>query len=308
MKAAGFSLVEALVALTLTLTVAGTAMALVTPASAVATMQPAVMDAQQRARVAVEMIARDLSLAGAGMYAGPFTGVLPATIPAVLPRRLGGLRGDGPDVARATAITMLTVPSTAAQSTIAAQISSASLALVVTAAPQCGTAVLCGLLAGQDVLVSDGAGHFDVFRITRVTGSTGTLRHHGQDLSWVYQPGAAVSLVVSRTYEFDAAAAQLRQYNGDQSDQPAVDQLSQVAFSYWTASTASSGLAPIALSSLNDGPWIGSGTTRFDADLLRVRVIRVSVVAEAADATLRARVPLFNVVLDVAPRSLSVGR
>lgn len=305
---AGFSLVEALVALVLTLTVTGTAMSLLVPASRVSMTQPEVMDVQQRARVAAETIARDLASAGAGMYAGPRRGVLPAAIPAVLPRRMGAESGDGPDVARPTAITMLSVPATAAQTTTAAPIAAGSLWLRVNAEPNCGTAVLCGFMAGQDVLVTDGTGHFDVFRITSVTGGAGTLRHHGQDLSWSYPAGASVSQVVSRTYEYDTSARQLRQYDGDQSDQPAVDHLSRVSFSYLGTAPGASGLVVVPWSSLTDGPWIGSGTTRFDADLLRIRVIRVAVEAEAADVSLRARVPAFGVSIDVAPRSLSVGR
>ena len=87
MRSAGFSLVETLVALVLTLMVTGTAMALVMPASRVSQTQPEVMDVQQRARVAAESIARDVASAGAGIYAGPLRGVLTGSTPAVLPRR-----------------------------------------------------------------------------------------------------------------------------------------------------------------------------------------------------------------------------
>jgi len=157
--------------------------------------------------------------------------------------------------------------------------------------------------------VTDGAGHSDVFRITHVNGVTGTLRHHGQDLAWEYPAGALVTQVVSRTYEFDAAAYQLRQYDGDQSDQPAVDHLTSVAFSYWGgASGGAAGLVPLPLSAFTDGPWSGAGTTRFDLDLLRVRSIRVTAAARAADVPLRPRVPTFGVTLEVAPRNLSAGR
>lgn len=304
----GFSLVEALVAMALTMMVTGTALALVAPATRVSSTQPEVMDVQQRARVAAETIARDAATAGAGMFTGASRGVLTTTIPALLPRRLGADSGDGPDVARDTAITLLSVPLTAAETTIAAPISSASLSLTVNPSPNCGAAALCGLSAGQDVLVRDNAGHFDVFRITRVTGVVGTLRHHGQDLAWVYPAGAAVTEVVSRTFDYDAGARQLRQYDGDQSDQPAVDHLSRVRFSFFGTAPGSGALVPLPLSSFTDGPWIGAGTTRFDADLLNVRVVRVTVSAEPADAALSGRVPSFSVSLDVAPRSLSVGR
>jgi len=305
-NAAGFSLAEALVSLALTMTVTGAALALTLPASRVSMTQPEVMDVQQRARVAAEMIARDLSSAGAGIYAGPRRGVLSGAIPAVWPRRIGAVNGDAADMARATAITMLSVPQTAAQTTTATPIGSGALSLVTEAAPNCGAAVLCGLTAGQDVLVTDGTGHADIFRITRVIGATATLRHHGQDLAWSYPSGSSVTQVVSRTFEYDAATRQLRQYDGDQSDQPAVDHLVGVSFSYLVSSAG--GLAPLPLSELTDGPWIGAGTMRFDADVLRVRAIRVNVGAEAADVRLRARVPSFGVSLDVAPRNLSVGR
>lgn len=304
----GFSLVEALVAMTLTLMVTGAGLALVAPASRASSAQPEVMDVQQRARVAAEMIARDVATAGAGMVVGASRGVLTRAIPAALPRRLGAQNGDGADVARDTAITLLSVPLTAAETTIAAPISSASLTLTVNASQTCGTAVLCGLAAGDDVLVTDVAGHFDVFRITRVIGASATLRHHGQDLAWVYPTGAAVTRVVTRTFDYDAAARQLRQYDGDQSDQPAVDHLSRVSVSFFGGAPGSGALVPLPLSTFTDGPWIGAGTTRFDADLLSVRAVRVTVVAEAADASLAARVPPFSASLDVAPRSMSVGR
>lgn len=308
MRAAGFSLVETLIALVLTLMVTGTALALVMPASRVSQTQPEVMDVQQRARVAVESIARDLASAGAGMYAGPLRGVLTGATPAVLPRRLGAQNGDGSNVARSTAITILFVPATASQTTTAAPISSGALALSVTAAPICGTAALCGLLVGQDVIVKDASGHFDIFRITKIAGAVATLRHHGQDLAWTYPVGSSVSQVVSRTYDFDTATRQLRLYDGDRSDQPAVDHLAALSFSYWATSGNASGLIELPMSAFTDGPWIGAGTTRFDADLLRVRVIRVVVSGEAAVVALRNRVPAFPVLLDVAPRNLSVGR
>jgi hypothetical protein len=221
---------------------------------------------------------------------------------------LGAVNGDAATIARASAITVLSVPATASQTTTAVAISAGALSLAVNASPNCGTAVLCGLQAGQDVLVADNAGHFDVFRVTTVSGGKGTLRHHGQLLAWTYPAGSFVTQVVSRTFDFDAAAHQLRQYDGDQSDQPFVDHLSSVAFSYWGTAVGTSGLVPIPLASLVDGPWMGAGTSSFDVDLLRVRLIRVTVGTEAADVNMRALVPTFVSSVAVAPRSLSVGR
>jgi hypothetical protein len=293
----GFSLVESLIALALTMTVTGTALTLVTPASRAAMTQPEVMDVQQRARVAAEMIARDLSGAGIG------------DLPAVVPRRIGALGGDGPEVARDSAITLFSIPAAAPESTIAQEVSAASLVLLVDPSPSCGARVACGFAVGQDVLIATDDGLFDVFRITQLVGGAATLRHHGQDLAAVYPVGSVVRPVVSRTFEFVGAARQLRQYDGDMSDQPAVDHLSSVSFSYWGVPPVGSGaLEAIPLASLVDGPWIGVGTTRMDADLGRVRAVRVSVVAEAADPALRTRVRNVTVTLDVAPRALGAGR
>jgi hypothetical protein len=90
---------------------------------------------------------------------------------------------------------------------------------------------------------------------------------------------------------------------------------------------APGGLVPLPASLLADGPWCpdGSAPNRYDADLLRVRAVRVTIRAEAATAAARGADPrLFAhpgssrdrsgaaadqvVVFDVVPRALHVGR
>ena len=296
------TIAEALISLVLTLVVTSTAMALVTPATRASMVQPEAMDVQQRARVADEMIGRDLAVAGIGIYAGPQSGLV--ALPGVLPRQLG-VTGDAPDVARADAITILSVPSTGAQTTTSAVVSPASQSLSVTAAPNCGGATLCGLSAGKDVLLTDAAGHFDIFRITSVAGAVAALRLHGQTPGFTYPAGSVVTEVVSRTYSLDAVTNVLRQYDGDLSDQPAADHISALTFDYF-GDGADGALAPIDRATLADGPWMGAGSSRFDADLLRVRMIRVSVRAEASTAALRASAPDVVVRLDVAPRVMGI--
>lgn len=303
MNAAGFSLVETLIAMALTMVVTGSAMTMVMPASRASMAQPAQSDVQQRARAAAETIAREAAAAGAGLAGVEWLPGMVVNVPAVLPRRLGGLRGDGPDTARDSAITLLSMAPGGVATATAAPISAAALQLTVTATPQCGTAVLCGYTAGQDVLVADGSGHFDVFRITRVAAGVGTLRLHGSDLAGVYAAGSTVLPVISRTFERDAVSQQLRQYDGDQSDQPSVDGVSALSFSYRDVDGAA-----LPLSAFTDGPWRGAGSSRFDEDLLRIRSVRVTVRASAVDASMRARVSAVGVTLDVAPRSVSVSR
>ncbi len=295
------TLIEALISLVLTFVVTSTALALATPAARASLIQPEAVDVQQRARVAAETIARDLATAGVGVYEGPSSGL--ASLPGVLPRQLG-VTGDSPDIARADAITIISVPSTGAQTSLAAAVSPASQTLSVNNAPNCGGRTLCGLTAGADVLVADAAGHFDIFRITSVAGAVAALRLHGQVLGVAYPVGSTVTEVVSRTYSLDAATRVLRQYDGDLSDQPSADHISSLSFDYFTDDGPGGSLAEIDRAALADGPWLGAGSSRFDADLLRVRMIRVSVRAEAATPALRASAPDVVVRVSVAPRSL----
>jgi hypothetical protein len=75
---------------------------------------------------------------------------------------------------------------------------------------------------------------------------------------------------------------------------------------------------------LTDGPWCGSGDTRFDADLLRVRRVGVTLRLQAADPATRGVNPMqfrrrgsatngaamvadVTVAIDVAPRNLVQG-
>lgn len=298
------TLAEALISLALTLVVTTTALGLVTPATRASLVQPEAMDVQQRARVAADLVARDLAAAGIGVYTGAQPGIS-ALLPAVLPRQLG-VTGDAPGSARADAITIISVPATGAQTTTAAVVSPASMTLSLNAAPNCGAAALCGLTAGKDVLLSDAAGHFDIFRITSVAGAVAQLRHHGQTLGIAYPAGTAVTEVVSRTYALDAATRVLRQYDGDLSDQPAADHISSLTFDYFGDDIAGPGLVPIDRASLADGPWLGAGSSQFDADLLRVRMVRVSVRAEASTPAMRASAPDVVVRVDVSPRTIGL--
>lgn len=299
------TLTEALIALLLTLVVTSTAMGLVVPASRAVVAQSEAADVQQRARVAAESISRALATAGIGVYGGPSIGELTGALPAVLPRQLG-VTGDGPDVARADAITILSVPATRAQASLAAPLAPVNPTLSLTAPPNCGGAALCGLIAGADVLVTDEEGHFDVFRITKVTGATAALRLHGQMPAATYPIGALVTEVVSTTFALDSVTRILRQYDGDASSQPAVDHITALTFDYFGADGLG-GLTPIPVATLADGPWTGAGSTRVDVDLLRVRMLRVSVTAEAAAPELRASVPVFTATLDVSPRAMGIS-
>ncbi len=294
---AGFTLVETLIALVLTLLVTGSALALASPASRASALQPEVMDIQQRARVAADVLTRELNTAGAGLAAHQ--------VPALLPLRLGSVRGDSAGTARADAVTMLSVPVGAAETTTAAAMGPVTWSMTVSSSPTC-MAVLCGWTAGADVLVADASGRFDLFRITRVSGGAATLRPHGAPAA-AYTAGAFVTAIVQRTFERDAATAQLRVYDGDQSDQPVVDHVAALSFRYFAAAPGG-GLVEVPLASLADGPWVSAGSTRVDRDVFRIRLVRVALRAEASAVKWQSLAPALPLVMDIAPRALSVGR
>jgi hypothetical protein len=79
----------------------------------------------------------------------------------------------------------------------------------------------------------------------------------------------------------------------------------------------------LPLSMFTDGPWCGSGPTRFDADLLRVRRVRLQVrlqgptelrgqdarfAVPGASQSATRLVPDMDMTVDVAPRNLNAGR
>jgi len=79
-------------------------------------------------------------------------------------------------------------------------------------------------------------------------------------------------------------------------------------------SGAAGGLVPLPLAMFTDGPWCGSGATRFDADLLRLRAVRVTVRAQAVETSLGTsreslrHLPDLVTTFVVLPKNLGGGR
>src|SRR5437667_293934 len=82
----GFSLIEMIVALSITLAATAGVFTLITPARGAFTAQAEAADMQQRLRVVADALMRDLGRAGAGPYAGAAGGPLVDRAP-VLPYR-----------------------------------------------------------------------------------------------------------------------------------------------------------------------------------------------------------------------------
>jgi hypothetical protein len=351
-----FSLLETLIALALTVVLMGAAVPLVAANSGVLVAAPEMLDEQQRARLGMEELSRDLGMAGTGLSVGPLAGPLVSSFAPIIPRRMGLTGADAYTVARADAITIIYASASPAQSVLMQPMTSPSDGLQLDPSGGCplGTQV-CGLQQGSTALLFDRSGQFDLMGILSLNGSTATVEYRQQGpAAFSYQPGAAVAEAELHTYYFDAANLQLRHADGAHSDVPVVDNVVALTFEYFgdpnpptlprppagTANclydaagallggmsilpAAGGTLARLPLSGFTDGPWCGNGSNRFDADLLRVRMIRVNLRVQVGSAAMRGTsadfmvpglsrgahtIPDYTMRFDIAPANMGSGR
>ena len=387
----GFSLLEILIATAIMLTVTGAVFSILNPASGVFQAQPEVVDLQQRLRVGVDTLTRDLIMAGAGAYAGGQSGGLAGFFAPIQPSKQGALAAydDGPGAYVTNAITLFYVPSTSSQTTISQAMPNQSAELQVNSETGCPSGSdLCGLTAGMQVLLYEDAGAYDTMTITSVQGSAARLQHNQQgDLSASYGIGTKVVQVQQHVYFLDTAKRQLMHYDGYQTVTPVLDEVVGLTFEYYGESAppamrdgnglsdpdrnvtygprppalanaisgwpitgencaiqklsgtqqprlanlgASGSLVLLTQAQLTDGPWCpdATNTNRFDADLFRIRKVRVTLRLQTGNSSLRGSllagtdamwarpgsatgarlVPDQQISFDVSPRNLNLTR
>jgi hypothetical protein len=282
------------------------------------------------------------------------SGSLTRYLAPLVPARAGARGPDAPLSAFSDRISLVFATDEAGPSALTVDMASASEAVAISAtASGCPDAGLCGFTDGTRTLVLDtsgvGAGH-DFFT---VTGTAGALAHDAPNPAFHRAYAAARSLVVpvvQRVYYFDRAGRRLMVYDGYQSDMPFIDNVIDVRFEYFADRTPSSvtpppegmssclfdagmppvprlddfggdGLHPLAIDEMTDGPVCGAGPNAFDGDLLRIRLVRVTLRLQAGADDVRARgglfsqpgrsssaysyVPDFEVTFDVAPRNMA---
>jgi hypothetical protein len=127
-----------------------------------------------------------------------------------------------------------------------------------------------------------------------------------------------------------AGTCQLMFYDGTAvgADVPVVDHVAALAFEYYgVAGGDDPSLVKLSAAQLTDGPWLPdpAADDRWDADLLRIRRVVVTLRVEAAGASLRgpasalfahggtsrgghAWVPDVEVRFDLSPRNMNLGR
>ena len=348
-RGAGFSLIELVIATALTTAMLAGVFAMLHPARGAFQTAIEVADMQQRLRVAVDTLTRDLSGAGSGAHAAGRAGPLVHTFAPVLPFRWGQSGADPVGTFRTDTITLISVPSTAAQTTLAADLLPGELTLQTTTAPGClAGSNLCGFAAGMTVAVYDETGNVGAFSVATVADAAAQLTltaRPANTAATMYKRGSNVVEVSLHVYYLKTDPAsqtfQLMHYDGTANgDAPVVDHIVGLAFEYHgdplpptrtVAGDASYGPAPPAvatqataypagencaflidppsgqqvprlqtLASVNglsiltaaqlvDGPWCPDAVnpTRWDADLLRIRRVAITIRVEAALSALR---------------------
>ena len=388
---AGFSLVELLVAMGITLSILGVAFTVVSGWQLAFGAENERADQQQRLRVAVNAISRDLALAGAGAHLGNSPGPLGLFVASVFPFRQGALTPDPPGTVRADTLTVLYVPpQTAAQTTLQQPLVARSGTAFVNLDAGCPSAdSTCGFAAGMDVMVYDDTGAYDTFRVASVQPGALDLQHDMPDTPQSYAAGAQIAEAVSHTYSLKTDPLtdtfQLTHYDGVSSEAAVVDHAVGLTFEYfgdplppillrpvtdptgpWTTygprpprrnvrSTAyaagencvfridpttglhmprlaqlgngSASLVKLTEAQLNDGPWCPDETNqhRYDADLLRIRRVSVTLRIEASLTAFRGPAGILftrggssrsarqwvadqEIRFDISPKNLSVSR
>ena len=391
----GFTLTEMLISTAIMITITGAVFHLMNPAQGTYQAQPEVADMQQRMRVAVDSLTKDLVMAGAGTYTGASAGALYNYFAPVMPYRIGstGHDPDGGVFFRPDAITLMYVPPTPSQTTIRDAMPQDSAELKVNAQPNCPPNrhdQLCGFEEGMRLIIFDASGNWDPMTVTNVQDEALHLQHRGQDLSVSYAAGSFITQAATHTYYLKADPVaktyQLMHYDGYLTDLPIVDNVVGLAFEYfgdpappqllpnkpvtdpkgpWTTygpkppalgvnnptdswgagenclfrvenglhvprlAQLAGGVGQVALpqAMLTDGPWCPDAAKeqRFDADLLRIRRVRVKLRVQVAADALRGPagvlfkyggtsqggerfVPDQEISFDVTPRNMNLGR
>jgi prepilin-type N-terminal cleavage/methylation domain-containing protein len=385
----GFTIIELLVASTIMLVVTAAVFELVNPAQGMFQTQPEASDLQQRLRVGVDSVQKDLVMAGAGTYAGESAGALSYFIAPIMPYVAFG---DATDPSknvffRDDVIALVYVPPTPSQTTISQAMPPQSVEMKVNSQPNCPPEKgyeLCGFSKGDRAIIFDESGNWDMFTITEVQAPALHMQHRDDAFSVGYSANSALTQIVTAMYYYKPDTLQLMYFDGWDTDLPVVDNVVKLQFQYfgepqppqltgrpltskpgpWTtygpvppelgivkggypagenctfkiqAGTqvprlpvlGAGGIAQVELkqADLTDGPWCPDPAkpNKFDADLLRIRRVRVTLRVQAAQASMRGPAgPLFTkggtsqgasrylpdqeVTFDVTPRNMNLGR
>lgn len=312
-------LAELVVATAVVLVLLGTVFSLVDPSRGALGVQPEIAEMQQRLRAAFVRLQADLLLAGSGPHPS-LDAALARLRPAAVPALIGHRHPLSAGAAFASdALTVLYAPPGAAAARLAAAFSgSAGDVPLAPSGDRCRPGIsTCGFRANSLALAFDASGRSDIVRVQRVFAGALRIRPVGEGAAQPFAAGAAIMPLALRGYYHDRAAAQLRFQNGWTTDTPVLDNVVGFAVRYFgrpgisadtraggplapclAAAAAAAGPPParpgpeeeLTAALLTDGPWCG-GRFEYDADLFRVRRIRIEIRLQASAARHRGRDP-----------------
>jgi hypothetical protein len=239
---AGFTVVELLVSSMIMIVVTGAIFSLMNPAQGTFRMQPEVSDLQQRLRVGIDTLQKDLVMAGAGTYNGEAAGALSYFIAPIMPYRAFGEPPDSVNGVfyRNDVISLLYVPPTPSQTSISLAMPPKSVEIKVNAQPNCPPEKgeeLCGFSQGDQAIIFDVSGNWDMFVITQVQDQALHMQHRNDDFSVKYEANSALTQVTSAMYYLKSDDAtktyQLMYFDGWNVDLPIADNVVRLRFQYF---------------------------------------------------------------------------
>jgi type II secretory pathway pseudopilin PulG len=120
-----------------------------------------------------------------------------------------------------------------------------------------------------------------------------------------YRPDTIAALGdAPRTYYLKTDTFELMQYDGGVSDLPMVEHVTSLAFDYFGVDASGGALTRIDPGTLVDGPWTEDlAHRRVDADVRRIRAVRVFISLESTAPSLRQLVRAEAITFDVALRN-----
>lgn len=335
-KCRGFALLEALTALGLATSLALLTATFLGAAARASLVQPRAVDAQQRLRTALDQLSTWLSAAGQGLGGvGANQGWF--TVPALYPQRRGVPSSDADTAAFSDRITLLTGADPPARASLSVAMATSRDVVRINPAACAPGRSACGFAADSHALITDASSAGEWFSVVRSTA--GLIEHSPAALSRAYSPESEALLVATeiRSVWFDADTRQLRAASPG-ADVPWLDGVAGFSIEWFGEPRAPRAPYPLAgqsncvqdasgsprlaslepsggswvslpLATLSDGPWCGAAPWRFDADLFRARLVRVTIRLENPPAAVAGAGGDSAIVqFDVAPRNLTRQR
>jgi len=196
---------------------------------------------QQRLRVGVDALARDLIMAGAGTYAGSPAGTLNSMFAPVLPYRIGDVDDDRARNVfyRPDTISIMYVPPGPSQTTTAEAMRTTATQVKLAAHSSCPPSTprsVCDMKEGMRLMIFESHGRHDLLTVTRVEDDALHIEYAGA-LSVPYGKGSSIARISMHTYyvksDVSTKTFQLMHYDGAGTDLPVADHIVGLEFQYF---------------------------------------------------------------------------